>query len=136
MVGANRKSCHTEFPIFERRQVLLLRIKLLFNKRSEGGEKVITICCQKFSPQTSLPPKTLSITLYFYCKLDPNARTEENLQKINTINNFLFTHGLRYFIERHLKTYQTVTRFCDRKYSGENNNTKALSCDEEEPRKL
>ena len=43
------------------------------------GENLITICCQIFPHHAFIPSllPLLSITLYFYCKLEPNARTQD-----------------------------------------------------------
>ena len=57
-----------KFPIFERSQVLLFRIKLLLEQKNRGWGKRNN----NLLPKMLLSP-TLSITLYFYCKLDPNV---------------------------------------------------------------
>ena len=74
----------TKFPIFERSQVLLLRLKLLLEQKNRGWGKSNNNLLPNFSP-------TLSITLYFYCKLDPNANTGTFLQQKSTSDFIVYS---------------------------------------------
>lgn len=113
MLVANRMEASSNATFLSdiwKKPSVIVKNKITLQQKVSNGENVITMCCQKFPHLWN----SLSITLYFYCKLAVDVYWE-NLQKINKLSspNFIYTSPLVY--GRHLENYQ-VELFCKCKY--------------------